>query len=136
MLTDIDKVRIEVGDMDKALPILTDDVYQYFLDKNKNNIALSCVDAAKTILFKLSQQADDTVDILTLKGSKVAEQYRLALQLYLRDPSMNPLLNNARAWFGGVSVSEMKANDANPDNNLIPKPWKDRSTSGFGGGYF
>ena len=117
--TDIQKVRIEVADLDPGLPLLVDDEYAYLLEKNNNSIIRASVDAARIILLKLSQQTDETVSIFSVKGSKAAEQYRLALELYIKNPQLNPLYNNLQGYFGGVSISDMEANVANPDNNIV-----------------
>ena len=122
--TDIQKVRIEVADLDPGLPLLADDEYAYLLEKNNNSIVRASVDAARIILLKLSQQTDETVSIFSVKGSKAAEQYRLALELYIKNPQLNPLYNNLQGYFGGVSISDMEANVANPDNNIVENPCK------------
>ena len=122
--TDIQKVRIEVADLDPGFPLLADDEYSYLLEKNNNSIVRSSVDAARIILLKLSQQTDETVSIFSVKGSKAAEQYRLALELYIKNPQLNPLYNNLKGYFGGVSISDMDANVANPDNNIVENPGK------------
>lgn len=122
--TDIQKVRIEVADLDPGLPLLADDEYAYLLEKNNNSIVRASVDAARIILLKLSQQTDETVSIFSVKGSKTSEQYRLALELYIKNPQLNPLYNNLQGYFGGVSISDMEANAANPDNNIVENPGK------------
>ena len=122
--TDIQKVRIEVADLDPGFPLLVDDEYTYLLEKNNNSIIRASVDAARIILLKLSQQTDETVSIFSVKGSKAAEQYRLALELYIKNPQLNPLYNNLQGYFGGVSISDMEANAANPDNNIVENPGK------------
>lgn len=120
MLTDIQKVRYEIGDTDPSLPILNDTEIEYFLEKNNYNLNRTCLDAARVILFKLSQRGEETVDIFSIKGNKSAEQYRLALQMYIKDPNLNPVLQNVRGYVGGVSKSDMEANDAVADNNVVP----------------
>ena len=120
--TDIQKVRIEVADLDPGFPLLADDEYSYLLEKNNNSIVRASVDAARIILLKLSQQTDETVSIFSIRGSKAAEQYRLALELYIKNPQLNPLYNNLKGYFGGVSISDMDANNANLDNNIIQSP--------------
>ena len=122
--TDIQKVRIEVADLDPGFPLLVDDEYAYLLQKNNNSIVRASVDAARIILLKLSQQTDETVSIFSVKGSKAAEQYRLALELYIKNPQLNPLYNNLQGYFGGVSISDMDANNANCDNNIVTNPGK------------
>ena len=118
-LSALQQVKLEVADTDPALPILSDESYEYFLSKNNNNITRSALDAAKTILLVLAQRTDETIDIFSVKSGKAASEYRLALQLFLKDPQMNPVLQNCQGWVGGVSKSEMLANDATSDNNIV-----------------
>lgn len=127
--TDIQKCRIEVADLDPSFPLLSNDTYNYYLEKNNNNIIKASLDAARTILLMLSQRGDETVDIFSLRGSKAAEQYRLALQMYLANPNLNPLLNNTQVYFGGISKSEMLENNSNLDNNTITNPYTENIPS-------
>lgn len=122
-LNDIQKVRVEVGDVDPAFPILPDSTYIYLLEKNYNSITRSSMDAARIVLMHLAMRSDDTtVDIFSIKGSKAAESYRQALIMYIKDPNNNPILQNCQGWIGGVSVSQMQSNDSNLDNNIVKQP--------------
>jgi hypothetical protein len=128
-LTSIEKIRYELADTDPSFPLLTDSEYEYFLEKNYDSIPKATLDAAKTILFKLSMRSDSTIDIFSLKNSRAAVEYRMALQLFIKDSSLNPVMQNVRSYFGGVSNSDMLANDSDPDNNILPfseplKPYK------------
>lgn len=119
--TDIQKVRIEVADTDINFPILSDDEYEYLLEKNNDSIRFAGIDAARIILMKLSITAtDQTVDIFSIKGAKAAEQYREALKLYLKSPELNPLANTAMPYAGGISRSDMVLNNSNSDNVTAP----------------
>lgn len=120
--TTIQQVRLEVADFDPSFPILSDTDYEYFLQKNNNNITRASLDAARTILLVLSQRTDETVDIFSVRGSKAAEQYRMSLQLFLRDPAMNPVLQNCQGWVGGVSKDDILANYSNTDNHVVTVP--------------
>lgn len=121
------QVRYEVQDVDVALPILDDAVYEYILTKNSENIPRSSIDAARMILQRLSLTASkNTVDIFSIDSTVSAKQYKEALLLYIKDPNLNPLYQNLTGSFGGVSKSEMQDNDDTTDNNLIPKPYQDR----------
>jgi len=131
-LTSIEKIRYELGDTDASFPLLSNDEYEYFLEKHYNSIPKATLDAAKTILFKLSMRGDSTVDIFSLKGSKAAIEYRMALQLFIKDSSLNPVMQNVRSYFGGVSKSDMLANDSAPDNNLLPFSEAPSTSSPFG----
>lgn len=123
MPTQIEAVRIEIGDdAGPGLAILSDQTIDYFLSKNGNSVARASMDAARAILMRLAQQGNEQVDVLSLGGSKVAEQYRLALELYLRNPLMNPILSTIRGYAGGISVSDIASNNANLDNNIVQSP--------------
>jgi hypothetical protein len=111
MPTDIQKVRMEVADIDIQFPILPDDTYTYLLSKNYNSISKTAMDAARIILMTLSLRSEDTtVDIFSIKGSKAAESYREALKIYLKDPYNNPVLQNVQGWVGGVFLDQMQEN--------------------------
>lgn len=116
----IDQVRLLVQDNTPGLYIISDEEINFLLQRNNNKLNPTALEAAKIILMNLSMRGDSTVDIFSIKGGKAAEQYRLALQLFLKDPNLNPMINNVQGYFGGVSKSDMVANDGNLDNNLVP----------------
>jgi hypothetical protein len=118
----IQQVRYEVQDTDLSLPLLDDATYTYILTKNLESISRSALDAARMILMQLSLRGDHTVDIFSVKGSKVASEYRAALELYLKSPQLNPIYNNVGGYAGNISVSDMQANVDNLDNNIIRSP--------------
>ena len=89
-LTDIQKLRVEIGDTDVSFPILDDISYQYFLDKHSNNLNRAAIDAARAILFQLSTMNSETVSIFSVKNTS-AEAYRQALLLYIKDQNHNPI---------------------------------------------
>ena len=120
-LTNIQKLRVEVGDVDVSFPILDDTSYEYFLEKHSNNLNRAGLDAARAILFQLSTRNSETVDVFSVKNTS-AESYRQALLLYIKDPTLNPLYQNLKGYVGGVSLSDMAENNANLDNNIIQSP--------------
>ena len=122
-LTDIQKLRVEVGDVDVSFPILDDTSYEYFLEKHSNNLNRAGLDAARAILFQLSTRNSETVDVFSVKNTS-AESYRQALLLYIKDPNLNPLYKNLKGYVGGVSISDMDANNADLDNNIVENPGK------------
>lgn len=119
-LTAIEQVRLLVQDNNVGFYVISDAEIEFLLERNNNSIDRTVIEAAKIILMQLSQRTDSTVDIFSLKGSKAASEYRMTLELMLKDPSLNPLINNVRGYVGGVSISDMEANDGNLDNNLVP----------------
>lgn len=122
----IQQVRLLVQDNTPGLYILSDAELEFLLERNTDNVNKTSLEAAKIILLNLSMRGDQQVDIFSIKGRAAAEQYRMALELFLRDPNLNPVLQNCQGWVGGVSKADMEANDANLDNNLVPVP---RTTS-------
>ena len=120
-LSDIEKLRIEIGDTDVSFPILDDSSYQYFLNKHNNNLARASIDAARAILFQLSTMNSETVSIFSVKNTS-AEAYRQALLLYIKDQTLNPIYQTLKGYFGGVSLSDMDANNSNADNNIVENP--------------
>jgi len=130
----IHALRMELGDTDVTLPIMSDTEYRYFLDKNDWSIRRAALDAAKSILLKLSMRSDESVDIFSVKGTGTAKQYMQALQMYIKNPDLNQNLQNLQGYAGGVSLTDMQANDATTDNNIIVQPSTSPSfpTSFFG----
>ena len=121
-LTPIQQIRLTVQDNTPGLYIISDDEIDWLLEKNNNNVTKASIDAARIILLNLSQRNDETVDIMSIKSSKAAENYRLALESFLKDPNSNPLYQNLKGYVGGVSISDMDANNVNLDNNIVQSP--------------
>lgn len=117
----IQQCRWEVQDVEPGLYILDDATYDYLLTKNSDSIRKSSLDAARLILMRLAlSSTDSTVDCISLKSSKQVDAYRQALLLYIKDPTLNSLHLSAGGWGGGISKADVEANNANPDNNLVP----------------
>lgn len=119
MAATIQDIRIEVSDLDPTFPLLADTEIQYYLQKNESNLRRTALDCARAILMKLSMRGDSTIDIFAVKGSKAAESYRLALQLYLRNPDLNSMMTSASIYAGGISLSDMQSNVDTLDNNTV-----------------
>jgi|APGre2960657404_1045060.scaffolds.fasta_scaffold00061_13 hypothetical protein len=116
--TDIEKVRIEIGDTDAAMPILSDDEIQYFLDKNEGSIRKASLDCAKSILFRLAAFTFERVDILEYRGSDYFAQYRKALEMFISNPEYGSV-SNAMGYAGGISISDIQANINDSDVNYV-----------------
>jgi hypothetical protein len=117
-LTDIEKVRIEYGDTNQELPLLSDEEIQYFLDKNSQSIRLASIECARVALFKLSQTGDEQVSIFSIKGSKSASEYREALKLYINNASLNPMFSTAQGYAAGISKSDMLVYTSDSDSTI------------------
>ena len=121
-LTPIEQVRLITQDNTPGLYIVSDDELQYFLDRNNGNINLTVIDVAKVILLNLSMRTDSTVDILSLKGSKTAEQFRLSLETIIKNQYLNPILANVNVYAGNISKEDYQNNLDNVDNMSVVNP--------------
>ena len=116
------QVRLLCQDNTPGLYIISDDEIDFLLQRNNNNVDKAVYEALQIMLRYLAQRGDESIDIFSIRGSKSAEQLRLAIELYLKDPANNPLYKNLKGYVGGVSISDMDANNANLDNNIIQSP--------------
>jgi hypothetical protein len=131
----IHALRIELGDTSPEFPIMSDDEYNYFLSKHDWNIRRAAMDAAKSIMLKLSMRTDETVDLFSIKGSVAARNYMQALQMYIKNPDLNALYDKVQGYAGGISKEDMLKNDTNLDNNIVKDPQAETFTyrpSSFG----
>jgi hypothetical protein len=130
----INAVRIEIGDTEISLPILSDDEITYALEKYNLSVNKAWPHCASWVSLKLAQSGDHQVGILSIRGSRASTEYRLSLLMKLKDPSLNPILSGLGSFVdtdgvtqnpvyaGGISNSDMLANTSNTDNNYIPSP--------------
>jgi len=122
-------VRMEIQDVTPGLYILDDATITYYLTKNSESISRASMDAARAVLMRLAMTSvEEVVDVLSIKTKAQAEQYRLALQLYISNPYLNPVLLNTSAIISGTSISNMLENDANLDNNIVTTPYREGTT--------
>lgn len=110
----IDQTRLNVGDIDPNFEVLNDQAYEWYLDKNSNNVRLASLDAARAILFSLSRFTRERTGDIEVYGAEWASNYRRALELFLKDPNFNVAI--AMPYAGGISKQDMYDNDANTDN--------------------
>lgn len=119
MAATISDIRMEILDTDPTFPLLADAEITYYLTKNESSLRRTALDCARAILMKLAMQGDSTVDIFTIRGSRAAEQYRLALELFIKNPEFNMALSAANIYAGGVSLTDMQSNVDTLDNNYV-----------------
>lgn len=118
-LTDVQKIRLECGLVNEAASLLSDDEIQYFLSKNNNSIKKAALDAAKTVLFILSQQVHERSDYLEIWGHTWFENYMKALKLYITNPNYSITVESAQFYAGGISKSDIRDNINNSDNFTV-----------------
>ena len=126
---DLNKVRMEIQDSEPGLYILDDATISYYLTKHSGSITQTALDCAKAMLFKLSSNAsDEQVDIFSIKGSKASQEFREALKLYIKDPSLNRLYSTVQPYIGNTSKSDIALNNSVLDNQFV-QSWDSVSLS-------
>ena len=118
--TEIQAIRYEIQDTSVGLYILDDATISYYLTKYSGSITQTALDCAKAMLFKLSSSAfDEQVDIFSIKGSKASQEFREALKLYIKDPSLNRLYSTVQPYIANTSRADILANEAVQDNAYV-----------------
>ena len=118
-LTDVEKIKLEVGLVNEASDILSDEEITYFIEKNNNSVRKASLDVAKTVLFILSTRVHEKIEMLEIWGHTWFENYMKTLQMYINDPNYSIALESAKAYAGGISVSDIRNNINNPDNLAV-----------------
>ena len=127
--TEILAIRYELQDTSVGLYILDDATISYYLTKHSGSITQTALDCAKAMLFKLSSNAsDEQVDIFSIKGSKASQEFREALKLYIKDPSLNRLYSTVQPYIGNTSKSDISLNNSAIDNQFV-QSWDSISLS-------
>lgn len=118
-LNPIQQIRLEIALIGDAENLLSDEELQYFLDKHNGSVRRASLDAAKTVLFILSTRVHEKIEMLEIWGHTWFENYMKTLQMYINDPNYSIALESAKAYAGGISVSDIRSNINNPDNLAV-----------------
>jgi hypothetical protein len=101
-LTDIDKLRLEIGDQDPSARLFEDDEAEYFLDSNGGNVLLAAAAACLALAARRAPQYDFKWKDQSFSRSQAAKAYReLAGELRARAAAQN----TGVPWHGGGSQS-------------------------------
>lgn len=118
-LTDVEKVKLELGLNSFDETYLTDDELNYFIEKNHGSIRRASLDAAKTLLFMLAQFVHSRTEAeLEIWGGAFFEQYMKALKMYINDPNYSIAGTGAMPYAGGIKKSDIRDNIDDSDNNV------------------
>lgn len=125
-LSDLQKLKLEIGLSHlESGEILTDIELQYFIDKNNGSIRRAGLDAAKTMLFILSQYVHERSGVeLELWNHDWFNNYMKALKMYINDPNYSIAVSGANGYAGGISKQDIRDNLNNTDVNPVSPPDK------------
>ena len=118
--TDVTAIRLEIGLVGEGADVLSDEELQYFLDKHNGSVKKASLDAAKTVLFILSQLVHErTASDLEIWGHTWFENYMKSLQLYLNNPNFSIAIDSAKVYAGGISKTDIRNNIDKEDNFTV-----------------
>lgn len=115
----VDRVRLRIADF-SDIPLLSDDVIQYYITKNSSNETTAARECALVILGVLARDASyNKIDALIVDGKNAYNSYKDYLLKLIADPRIS--LSIPVSYFGGVSINDMNTNSANLDVNIRPQ---------------
>ena len=116
----VDRVRLMVGDT-QDLIILSDDTYQYLLDKNNGNENAAAKESAYMILAQLSYNTRVRLDRIETYSQQAFENYLKFIKEYIKSGT-GPLAL-AGIYAAGISKTDILQNQADPDIVQRRMPW-------------
>lgn len=120
-LTSVEQVRLLIGDIPTSpfYQLFDDESIQFFLDQNNGNVQLAARMAAISASFQLAgwSSRERTGDIEV--WSNLSTQYLKALENLINNP-ISSIPNGMMPWAGGISWSDICANNNDPDNVRSP----------------
>lgn len=86
ILTDLDKFRLELGDIDSANALFNDDEAAYFIDARPGSVLLAVADACEALARRFAREFDfDANESKSFKRSQKAMAYlKMAAELRMR----------------------------------------------------
>lgn len=91
--TNVEKVRFEIGDIDSANALCTDEEITYKLGENGDNILDTCADICEALAVRFARQADFSMDNQSVKLSQKSLAYeRMADRFKSRSNSVETVV--------------------------------------------
>lgn len=112
-LTAVEQVKILVGLKYLEIPLIEDVDIEYFLELSKGNVVNAAKRTANAVLFTLSQYLHEKSGLeLEIWGHTWFENYKAALEMFLKDQHYNVALNLSKGgvYAGGISVEDILTN--------------------------
>lgn len=111
------QVRLYIGDTDSVL--VADEIIEYALVNNSDNVKSASIETLKYILAFLAQETSHQVGDVLADYNKLYDQASRQLDRLIKDPSFNPTLG---FFVGGTSKAEKERVTGNTD--FIGSPFK------------
>ena len=120
-LTDVEKVRIIVGDVEgnPLYQILDDETYEYLLETTNGDVWQAAIKAAIIISLRIASYPTRERAGNYEVWNSYSTAYLAALQNIIKTPAAL-LSSKIIPYAGGISKQDMFCNDSNQDNNIQP----------------
>jgi hypothetical protein len=120
-LTDVQKVRIIVGDVEgnPLFEILDDETYEYLLETTNGDVWQAAIKAAIIISLRIASYPTRERAGNYEVWNSYSTAYLAALQNIIKTPAAL-LTSRIIPYAGGISKQDMFCNDSNQDNNIQP----------------
>lgn len=120
-LTDVQKVRIIVGDVEgnPLFEILDDETYEYLLETTNGDVWQAAIKAAIIISLRIASYPTRERAGNYEVWNSYSTAYLAALQNIIKTPAAL-LTSRLIPYAGGISKQDMFCNDSNQDNNIQP----------------
>lgn len=129
----VDRIRLAVGDIDEFEEGLSDEIYQYIVDKNTENSVVNegaaSLEALRGLVAKYANYVTEKAGGLFVKESERYDHYRDLLELWTKNPTAGFMTIGA-GFAGGIYKDSMDANLNNTNANRNPFRLGDKSSSG------
>lgn len=110
----LDRVRVLLGDIDSTVPLVTDEVLNYYISENSTAEG-AAADAADHLAAKYAIDVNNTNVSLSVSAGERHRQFR-ALAADLRSRRNIKALMNATILVGGISKTERDSLEADTDD--------------------
>lgn len=125
----LNQVRLNIGDFDGEY--INDDVLNYILEQNSNDVSKSSISASEYILKNLAKLRDESVGPVSIRWSQVYKNYKeLYREMLLKLAPTNGSEGGGLFFFGGTLKSENESFYSN--TNVVGSPVKEGFASSFG----
>lgn len=118
-LTDIEKVRFEIGLVGEAEALVTDAEIEYKLETNNGDIKKTSLEIGHIVLFILAQRLHERSDVLEIWGHDWFNNYHTALKLYITNQNKTVMYYMATPFGGGIYNDQIRDNIQNGNINSV-----------------
>lgn len=116
----IDRVRVNIADTDPCDELVSNELYQWFLDEAPSvdtDVNFATLKAVKYLVARYAGYTEEETNDVKVKYQYLYEHYKDLEDRLTKDPSYS-ITGAPQVYAGGISNSDIESNNCNEDNNL------------------